>query len=303
MIKTYYEVLNKGTSNIKLSLFLIITFVVLFLSSSGLANAQVKINPQDLTKKAQLITFVLKDIKDKNAKLFEENQLVEDGYIYAKTKLTEANKAISSGELIEASRLLDEAFVNMTYVRTFVKKTPKSSEQQQKKYAKLNQSVEQFITSLSELLQDREDLSATKNFNKAKSLKQLATKLQQQNKLADANLKMEMSYNILVTTLSEASDKETRIVALNFETPKDEYLYEVNQYNSFTMLLKLRKANVNLSDKTLKTMGKFVTMSAQYNNQADALVAKLKYEEAILKLETANKHLKRALRVSGVNVF
>jgi len=295
----------KDSSNKVVKPILLLVFVIfsLFLSLPSSASDKQKLSHEQLTKKAYLITFVLKDIKTKSANLFTDNQSFSDGYLYADAMLNKAKVALGEGQLSEASELLEQAFINMTYVRSFMKKAPVSSDDKRRYYIKLVESVEQFIDALSEALVNKKDKSASENLVKAQKLKDLAANFQQQNNFVDANLNIELAYNMLVKTLSRIKDKQTAVVTLNFATAKDEYLYEIKQYNSFQMLLELRKTNVTLSDNTLKTMAKFIAKSTEYFNQAELLVAQLQYEDAIATLETANKNLKRALRVSGVNVY
>tara|TARA_R110001592_G_scaffold361623_3_gene672861 strand:+ start:24626 stop:25573 length:948 start_codon:yes stop_codon:yes gene_type:complete len=303
MIKTEHKVKDKNNKMMKSTLLVFMLILVLFLSLSDSVSAKQQLDHQQLTRKAYLIAFVLKDVKRKSADLFAKNQSFSDGYHYADKMLNKAMAALEQEQLSEANEFLEQAFINMTYVRTFIKKAPDSLDDERRSYVKIAESVDQFISVLSDTLANKEDKLASDSLIKAKSFKELATELQQQNKFIDANLKIKQSYNILVETLSRIKDKETTIVTLNFETPKDEYLYELKQYKSFNMLIELRKADVSLSVVTLKTVASFVVKSTEYFTQAELLVTQLKYEEAIAILETANKNLKRALRVSGVNVY
>ena len=222
--------LNKNQINTKNSakvMKVISLLLMVFVCSSY--SAPKKSTLDQMNNKVYLIEYVLKDIKKKSGDLLGKNQLFSDGYQYAVNELAKAKNSIAEKRFEEAESFLEQAFVNMSYARTFLTKKSSEKKRSQLSYVKLNNAVIEYIDALEETLAEKTDALGIEQLKKSKELKSLAAELLHKQELREANTKIEEAYNLLITTLTRLKDKETSIVSLNFETPKDEYLYEIKR--------------------------------------------------------------------------
>ncbi|MBF0384039.1 MAG: hypothetical protein HQL69_23740, partial [Magnetococcales bacterium] len=91
---------------------------------------------------------------------------------------------------------------------------------------------------------------------------------------------------------------DTLIRTLHFDSPEEEYHYEVDRNNTHQMLVKMLLESK--SESTKKRADKFVVKATELRKKADKLAASKKYKEAITTLEASTKELVRAIRVGGV---
>lgn len=106
-----------------------------------------------------------------------------------------------------------------------------------------------------------------------------------------------------MTTLARLKDKTTAVLALNFDSPKDEYLYEIKRLKSLQILLEMRQKQVLLSVNSSILVENFVKQADPLIKRALASAEQVQYPQAIDLLEQANEQLKRALRSTGVSIF
>ena len=118
---------------------------------------------------------------------------------------------------------------------------------------------------------------------------------------AGANSLLSQAYEKTVTAVALARDNQTIVYSLNFETAADEYAYEVRRFDGnrmvVDMMLEKRKVG-SLSELVTK----YVADAEGVRESAEADAAAGNYEVAVEKMEEADKHLKRALRLLGIQV-
>jgi hypothetical protein len=94
-------------------------------------------------------------------------------------------------------------------------------------------------------------------------------------------------------------DTDTIVYSLTFDTPAEEYQYEIRQYESNLLLLKLVLENNN-SGTTKKLVEKYIAEANQINVDANDQSTRGKFEKAVKTMEDANKKLAQALGYLGV---
>ncbi|OUS27913.1 hypothetical protein A9Q98_08510 [Thalassotalea sp. 42_200_T64] len=264
------------------------------------ADAQLQ---HQLQKKLQLIDYILIDIEKKSAELFANEPMFADSYQYCKNEVNLARKALAKGDNKAAKDHLDQAFINMTYARSFIQKTAPTAAVSLQEYKKLQQSVTEFSHSLRQTLADKTDSWGLQQQLQVKQIVSRADTLFAEQKMHAAKRQLEDAYRMLVMTLTRLKDKQTTVISLDFETPQDECDYEFKRLASFQMLVKMRKNNSKLSVKKLAKIDSHVAMADTKAKRASALADKRQYVEAIKLLEQANEQLKRALRMTGLNIL
>lgn len=129
-----------------------------------------------------------------------------------------------------------------------------------------------------------------------------ARRLAQQTKLAEAVRQGEAAKRLAIETMVRLKAGETVTHALRFETPADEYAYELRRFDSNAMLV-----SMNLEDKgDAGLRGRVdaeMTAAGRLKAAAAAEATAGRYGEAVKRMETASGHLTRALQALGVPVF
>ncbi len=127
-----------------------------------------------------------------------------------------------------------------------------------------------------------------------------AQRLAEENNYAEAVRLLSKVQEQLNTALTKMLHEETMSYELVFETPKDEYEYELARYASYEELVPLAIEQRRPPQQTVDLMHKFVAKAKGIKEQALPTAAKGDYKTAILMLQGATSHIQRALRLAGV---
>lgn len=131
-----------------------------------------------------------------------------------------------------------------------------------------------------------------------------ADSLFDQGKYVEANLQLVSIYEDVVVIVSEARRNQSIIYRLNFETPADEYAYELGRNQSYEILVDVAIAEKKDPDKALLPyIRKLVSQSQELVVQAKAQAEAGDHVKAIKTIEEATTYLVRALRSAGVMVM
>ena len=95
---------------------------------------------------------------------------------------------------------------------------------------------------------------------------------------------------------------DTLVRELNFETPEDEYLYELDRNETHRMLVEVLLAEKMQASPMRKTADGFIAQAGELRKQAEEAAGKKKFEEAIDLLEASTKEFIRAIRSAGVYI-
>ena len=130
--------------------------------------------------------------------------------------------------------------------------------------------------------------------------------LRRASKLADAgdyrqaNALLTRAQTTLTEALSAMLKSKTLSYELVFETPKQEYEYELARYQSYEELVPLAIEQRRPSKRMQGLMDKYVKEGQDIKAQALPVAARGDYKKAILMLQGATSHIRRALRIVGV---
>ncbi len=130
--------------------------------------------------------------------------------------------------------------------------------------------------------------------------------VQRARKLADAGDYRQASELLtgvqtrLTEALSAMLKSKTLSYELVFETPKEEYEYELARYLSYEELVPLAIEQKRPSERMRGLMDKYVAKGKDIKAQALPVAASGDYKKAILMLQGATSQIRRALRIVGV---
>lgn len=117
---------------------------------------------------------------------------------------------------------------------------------------------------------------------------------------AAANKSLTKAQAMITAVLTSMLDSTTVVYDATFETPKEEYEYELARVESYEELIPLAIEQRQPGESTLKMMDEMVKKAAQIKAEGVAIAAKGDYKMAIMAMDAAVSNLQRALRLAGV---
>ena len=118
----------------------------------------------------------------------------------------------------------------------------------------------------------------------------------------EARAMLDETYEAVKTSLEGLRGGDTLVRELNFETPEDEYLYELDRNDTHRMLVEVLLAEKMEASPMRKTADGFIAEAGELRKQAEKAAGKKKFDEAIGLLEASTKNFIRAIRSAGVYI-
>jgi len=225
-------------------------------------------------------------------------------YRQAQDQLAQAHARLDAGSPGDALPLVDEALRLMTSAAGLA---PKVSQQevQRARYKELLDGVRTYEASYQRNFAimakqkggaklRRIDLDAIHAATVA------AQRLADDGNYDEANERLTEAQTTLTTALTELLHQQTMSYELVFDTPKEEYEYELSRYESYEELIPLAIEQKRPPEQTMKLVDQFVTKAKGIKTQSDPVAASGNYPQAILMLQGATSHIERALNLMGV---
>jgi len=95
---------------------------------------------------------------------------------------------------------------------------------------------------------------------------------------------------------------ETLLRELKFETPEDEYIYELDRNDSHRMLLTVLLEEKMKDERTKKQVAPFLESADGLREEAKKLASEGDFVEAIGVMERSTKEVVKAIRGAGVYI-
>lgn len=230
------------------------------------------------------------------------NAMAQELHRGAKESFEGARTALAAGNQAKALSLVEEATRMMSEASRLVPQTG-SGEAEKLRFEQTYESVQAFSVSY-----ERSYQQAIKGGGKprAVNLAQIRDVMSNARGLADEGKYNEAismlggAQDTLTTALSEMLHEQTIVHELKFDTPRDEYEYELTRYQGYEALVPLAIRQKNPNEQTVKLMMQYVDRAKEVKALSEPVAAKGNYGEAILMLQGATSNIERALQVMGV---
>lgn len=118
----------------------------------------------------------------------------------------------------------------------------------------------------------------------------------------EARASLDATYESVKASLENLRGGDTLVRELNFETPEDEYHYELDRNDTHRMLVEVLLAEKMEASPMRKTADGFIARAGELRAQAEQAAGSKKFEEAIQLLEESTKEFIRAIRSAGVYI-
>jgi hypothetical protein len=221
----------------------------------------------------------------------------------AQAHFDRAKALVDSGDNEAAEVELREAIRLMTMSARAANGDAKVSQKQTDDYDLRKESVTALATA--------HDRIATE-----KGMKEMNTALQQKvaadlavsdellaaGKGDEARAMLDSTYESVKASLENLRGGDTLVRELSFETPEDEYHYELDRNDTHRMLVEVLLAEKMEASPMRKTADGFIAKAGELRVQAEQAAGKKKFEEAIQLLEESTKEFIRAIRSAGVYI-
>jgi len=213
-----------------------------------------------------------------------------------------AADALDAGDLEEASEAIRVGYAQMTLALRSAKDVGQQAERDAVRYEKLRKRVFSFSEALQRIAREKKDpaiydLQSQQDFNQ---LLQDAELLSGEGDYQTAIVRMSEASTIIERALSVARHRETLMHELTFQTPQEEYAYELRRNESYAMLVRLLDGQSDIPSGALDALKAAQRRNESVREQAQKSFNRGEVEQAIVTLEKSSEEVARVLRMSGL---
>ena len=221
----------------------------------------------------------------------------------AQAHFDKAKALADSGDNEAAEAELREAIRLMTMAARAANGDAKVSQKQTDDYGSRKESVTALATAHDRIATEKgmQDMNAALQQKVAADLAK-SDELLAAGKGDEARAMLDATYESVKASLEGLRGGDTLVRELNFETPEDEYHYELDRNDTHRMLVEVLLAEKMQASPMRKTADEFIAKAGELRVQAEQAAGKKKFEEAIRLLEESTKEFIRAIRSAGVYI-
>ena len=117
-----------------------------------------------------------------------------------------------------------------------------------------------------------------------------------------ASRTIQEAYLLVKASLGNLRGGDTLVRELKFETPEEEYLYELDRNDTHNMLVVLLLNNKDINPSLKKLSEPYLDEAEDFRKKADKQASRKKFEAATDSLEKSTTQLVRAIRAAGVYI-
>lgn len=234
-----------------------------------------------------------------------DNAMAKDLHRVAREHLESARLASLAGKNDEALRLVEDATRTMSEAALQVPVADGAAERM--RFEQLYESVQAFQASYQRSYEQAAKAQGKGNLrsvdldlDRVREIMSSARSLADDGKYNEAISMLGGAQDALTSALTEMLANQTIVHELVFETPKDEYEYELSRYLGYEALVPLAIRQKHPDEQTVNMMTPFVDRARQVKALSEPEAAKGNYSEAILMLQGATSNIQRALQALGV---
>lgn len=253
--------------------------------------------PEKLKQKIAYVEMMLK-FKGGHMDAYHKAQII--------TMLAMAQNQQSAGELQEAFASAQSAVALLNQKPEETGPTPEEIAEMKAEFDGLLVTLEYFIDAHQASYDQtkKSDPSKAVDFDRdvVGSLIIEAKKLAEEHKFKKAKNRISRAENLVNTALNSMLGSQTLVYELNFETPADEYKYEVDRYKSYLELIPVAIEAKKPSEGAIKLADTYVNKGKFFHEKSKESAAAGRWEEAIVVIKDATLEVRRGLRLLGVSM-
>ena len=217
--------------------------------------------------------------------------------------LKDAEAANSSGDFAKAIADSDTAMKLIGQAGKLLPKGP-SGINYEIRYTELVDSVKTFTSAYernyASFKKKGVEIKGELDKDKFDALVKRAKSLGDKKEYQEASRLLTKAQKMITQSLGQMMDDKTVVYDKNFETPKEEYEYELARFDSYLELIPIAKEQKRPSAGMIQLMDRFVDRATSIKGEALGFAKKGDYKTAIMALQGGTTHLQRALSIVGV---
>lgn len=219
----------------------------------------------------------------------------------AQRELAQARSALGAGNNNAAMDGVDEALRLMHSATTLVPDETAAADQKAQYTALLDQ-VRGFESSYQRSIAQgiKPKAGAELDKNKFNRMMSDAEALAGKGQYGEATKQVEAANELLTAALSALLDSQTVVYEKNFNSPKEEYEYELSRYGSYAELVPVAIEQRHPTPQTRAMMDELTKRAQEIHDEGVGLAKKGDHKMAIMALQAATERVQKALRLAGV---
>jgi hypothetical protein len=227
-----------------------------------------------------------------------ENDEAKEQLQTARDKYKQARQAQSDGDFEKSERLANEAIRLVTSAAMKVPNKVDDHEVQKRRYRDLLAQIDTYRNW--EHQSSSLDVETQSEMDNALMEIENAAKLAANNDYMKANEFLSMALNIVIKAKNSSLKERTFSYDLNFETPIEEYKYELSRNDDYVRLIAVAITQKQPSAGIQSLMDRFVQKSSVLRHDAETQYEQKQFESAVATMQESTNQLVSALKIVGV---
>ncbi len=261
-------------------------------------KADVSIDPQKVNQKIAYVKMLLQ-FKGKNLPPAQLQQI--------KDKLAEAEKQQKSGNITAAMAYANEANAHFNAKVADSGPTKEELEEAKEEFNDQLITLEAFIDSHKATYDDLKKRDKSKlvdyDHDVIGAMISDAQKSAKKNDYKRAGKLVKQAERIVTKALNDMYAGQTAVVYdLNFETPQEEFDYEVKRYLGYEELIPVAIEVKKPKESSIKLMQTYVDKGRFFKEKAEESAKAGRWDEALVVIKDATNEVRRGLRLLGVSM-
>lgn len=212
-----------------------------------------------------------------------------------------AGAALRAGDLEGSSKLLDEASRAFFEGVRLAAPSQITDEKRRTDYQARVESTRALLEAQKRIGAEKNQPRAGETSRQVEGMIADAERHAQAGRLADAQRSIDQAYLTVKAAIGTLRGGETVVRSLNFETPADEYHYEIDRNDTHRMLVDMLLKD-RRGGSTDQMVDQAVNTAAQLRARAEAEAGRKDHKSAIKTLEDSTRELVKAIRAAGVYI-
>ena len=227
----------------------------------------------------------------------EAKQLLEN----ARQAYQQANIFLTKNKFEQSGQFIDEGLRALSQAAQSVVDIRRQDDRFRRLYSDLKERVASFIKAFQAVVLEKGTKAVDLlDQGMVQELVAEAEDLAQAEHFKEANQRLVTAAGMLESALSRARDKETLVHALVFNSPEEEFAYELQRNDSYELLIKLMVSEETIVGSAQGYIQKKAVENQRIKEAAKALAEQGDLKAALSKIENATEQLVKALRMGGV---
>lgn len=250
-----------------------------------------------------------KGLNEALKRVSKQNKVDNDAVIRAADlKMDVAKAALAEGRLADARVLLDDAYLGSKLaIIELMQQHPETSAlapraelvglDERNGYAGRMESTKTLRDALARVADEKSDETARAEVGVIDRLMRQADGLVAEQQVRRGRAVLDHAYLRAKVQLERLRGGETLVRALQFDTPQDEYRYELDRNDSYRMLVPLLVPRGGPNESGMKA---HLLRAGQLREDADSMAGRGNVEAAIRVIEESSGEYQEAIRTAGV---